>query len=77
VVPSVAVTVPVSFKTTAAVEAAATDCAVVTHVALAGVTSNEGKKTKDNVTISAASRRRCLIWVLLPYLSSIVCFVLF
>ena len=76
-VPSVAVTVPVSFKTTAAVEAAATDCAVVTHVALAGDASNKGKKEKDNVTINAANRRRCLIWILLPYLSSVVCFVLF
>jgi hypothetical protein len=65
VVPSVAVTVPVSFKTTAAVEAAATDCAVVTHVALAGVTSNKGKKTKDNVTISAANRRIFLMTDLL------------
>ena len=57
--------------------AAAIDCAVVTHVAVAGVASNIGKKAKDNVTINAASRRRCLIWVLLPHLSSVVCFVLF
>ena len=60
-VPSVAVTVPVSFKTTAAVEAAATDCAVVTHVALAGVTSNKGKKAANSATDNAASRRSAFI----------------
>jgi asparagine synthetase B (glutamine-hydrolysing) len=45
--------------------------------ALAGAASNTGKKAKDSVTINAASKRRCLIWVLLPHLSFVVCFVLF
>ena len=48
------------FKTVGAVAAAAIDCAVVTHVALADVANNMGKKAADNVTINAASRRRAL-----------------
>ena len=60
VVPSAAVAVDVSFKTTAAVEAAATDCAVVTQVACADAANNEGKNAAVNVTDSAASKRKAL-----------------
>lgn len=64
-VPSVAVTVPVSFKTTAAVEAAAIDCAVVTQDACAESTISAGKKAANIRTDNAANRRIFLMTDLL------------
>lgn len=66
VVPSADVAVDVSFKTTTAVEAAATDCAVVTQDACAEFANSVGKNAADSATNNAASKRSAFILVSLP-----------
>jgi hypothetical protein len=64
VVPSIEVTVLVSFKIVGAVAAADIDCAVVTQEACANSgNSVDGSKAADNVTNNAAISRNAFIVV--------------